>query len=494
MNKRFLLLVSACFALVAMADSKSDSANVILEPKGEARTYYMDNATYQSGFGFAMSGHRAQTLYFDGTDVYVPQPIDGVGVASYLKGTLDESAGVITFANKQPVWYYSNYGTCFYVCAADNEGFAGDTITNTFNEQPFQFSINSETNVISAPSGLVLGLYEDGDTKLAYGFTTLISFNPLSIDDSETTYEYTFVNEKTGAADTSTVKLVEGFESTVYLKGLNPKYPDTWVMGTKQSTGNIVISSNQVAKFYESTSAPIMYAASGSSDNLSFYNGFELTYDESANSYTAVDTIEMANLGYNSYGNLACYQLFSHMKLTHKDVTVAEPAAPTAIQFRQGSYTMIRVTLSDKDVDGNSLVTDNVSYRIYINGELYTFTTADYSKLSADMTDIAWAYDDYDNVSVSGLTRYIYFNNLPSDLQTIGVEEVYTVNGEEKVSQRLVYNVQTKTSEVVSGIETVEAPAPVVCPDAPRYNLAGRRVSNSYKGIVIVNGKKVLMK
>lgn len=44
---------------------------------------------------------------------------------------------------------------------------------------------------------------------------------------------------------------------------------------------------------------------------------------------------------------------------------------------------------------------------------------------------------------------------------------------------------------VVTGIEAVAVDAAV---DAPAYNLAGQRVGKSYKGVVIVNGKKVIRK
>lgn len=50
-----------------------------------------------------------------------------------------------------------------------------------------------------------------------------------------------------------------------------------------------------------------------------------------------------------------------------------------------------------------------------------------------------------------------------------------------------------QTSDAVSGIQGIEQDAEDVN-DAPKYNIAGQRVNNSFKGIVIRNGKKIIIK
>lgn len=47
---------------------------------------------------------------------------------------------------------------------------------------------------------------------------------------------------------------------------------------------------------------------------------------------------------------------------------------------------------------------------------------------------------------------------------------------------------------VVTGIDAVSTSEPAANASAPAYNLAGQRVGKSYKGVVIVNGKKVIRK
>ncbi|WP_279148013.1 hypothetical protein [Segatella bryantii] len=82
----------------------------------------------------------------------------------------------------------------------------------------------------------------------------------------------------------------------------------------------------------------------------------------------------------------------------------------------------------------------------------------------------------------------IPITNVPEDAYGITVR-VY-VYGISSNKQMLIHNV--KINGVVTGISTVKAEA--AAKDAPTYNLAGQKVSKDFKGVVIKNGKKSILK
>lgn len=77
---------------------------------------------------------------------------------------------------------------------------------------------------------------------------------------------------------------------------------------------------------------------------------------------------------------------------------------------------------------------------------------------------------------------------------TIPTEGEYEVKGiliSAKLSGKIVYELAPLSiTQVSTGINGVEAAAADV--NAPMYNIAGQRVSKDYKGLVIVNGKKLM--
>jgi hypothetical protein len=55
------------------------------------------------------------------------------------------------------------------------------------------------------------------------------------------------------------------------------------------------------------------------------------------------------------------------------------------------------------------------------------------------------------------------------------------------------YNIGSVIDAVPTGIETVKADSKFNA-DAPAYNMAGQRVNNSFKGMIIKDGQKYMNK
>lgn len=86
------------------------------------------------------------------------------------------------------------------------------------------------------------------------------------------------------------------------------------------------------------------------------------------------------------------------------------------------------------------------------------------------------------------LQQYAYQNLNKPDGDGYGVNDI----AETTIVVTKVYLTSKTTDQVVTGISRVVAPA--ASTSAPIYNLAGQRMSKTYKGVVIQNGRKYLQK
>ncbi|MBQ6085497.1 MAG: hypothetical protein IJK94_03265 [Bacteroidaceae bacterium] len=123
----------------------------------------------------------------------------------------------------------------------------------------------------------------------------------------------------------------------------------------------------------------------------------------------------------------------------------AIPANPTADKWydcgNESGYSYFNFTLPTKDVDGNPIDPEKLSYSIYIDGELFTFDAETYSDdLTEDLTEIPYSiYKNGWDLYEGGV--YFYRTNLganPLFTKRIGIQVHYTVDGA-KNSSDIVY-------------------------------------------------------
>jgi hypothetical protein len=382
----------------------------------------------------------------------------------------------------------------YYSCVLNSNGIAGDANTNAFDGGTFTMKIDKESGKISTDSKTIFGLYAGSDVTATYSLTANIAFSKVDESEKQFAYSNIYHNALTNTDDEKAAKVVIG--DYVYIKGLNPKYPDTWFYGIATAADSIYVPSGQIAKLYNTLDNTICYFASGEDQtNLTYYKGAYLAIDKETSDLAFADTIKIANIGFDCEGNLRCYQLFSNVKLAAKHITLATPKAPTTLQYNNKRNALM-VALSDVDTEYNKLYTDNLYYRFYINGEPYTFTKEAYSKykLAEDMTLLPWSYDDYDIVSASGKNRYVYFLGL-EDVKTIGVEEVYIVDGKAATSEIITYDVNTGKTTGIDSVSTDNNTSKVI----GYYSLSGKRVNAPQHGVTIVKyadgtAKKIIKK
>ena len=116
--------------------------------------------------------------------------------------------------------------------------------------------------------------------------------------------------------------------------------------------------------------------------------------------------------------------------------------------------------------------------------------------------DVTKAKDGSMMLIMSGGTKTYEMSATEGDLCTITLKAADTFAGSADVEVKKIaiadkagkqYNMDTDgkftITATTTGIKGVEAAADV---DAPAYNLAGQKVNNGFKGLVIMNGKKVM--
>jgi hypothetical protein len=209
----------------------------------------------------------------------------------------------------------------------------------------------------------------------------------------------------------------------------------------------------------------------------------KLHYNETTGVITSLEGENFTGYLFDENGNLTRNPNYSDFVFSPLVTNAATPANPTYIKFMNGTHMRARFTLNTNDVDGNPLSLDNLYYRLYIDGSLYTFKKSDYTHLTEDMSLIPATFDndgypfDYDDGDV-----YLDFENLTLPT-TVGIQEVYIVDGHESASDIRVYNVETRKESITTDIKKLPT---ATSDNAAYYDIHGRKLSTPVKGINIV--------
>ena len=159
------------------------------------------------------------------------------------------------------------------------------------------------------------------------------------------------------------------------------------------------------------------------------------------------------------------------------------PADPVAINWHdcgdESGYSYFDFQIFDRDVDGNPIDAENISYSIFVDDDqIFTFDADTYSyDLYTDMTEIPyWVWSDGYDIQ-SGRVYFYRTNEGDNPLfnQRIGIQVYYTVNGQRYASNIVYLDKDVSVNEVNAG-KTI---------DKVRYfNVAGQEMSQP-EGVTI---------
>lgn len=453
-------LKSICYSVLLSVSMPAAAVDIVTTPPaGETVEYYADFQNYDNTFGFMGDYHTVQRLVFaDDGSVYIPNLLLRNTMPAYVKGTYDREESTITVPAGQCVFYFPNEKIPVALYTLDAQGNAGASPAE-FYDTPLVFDVAGD-GVISLRQSEgfpMFGLCNANASDEVYQNAKGLVFTPVSnVAGRIKHFKYTYTIE--GDRVETTASGYRDGDDVIWLKGFDAKFPEAWIRVERR--GGMFVAPSFQTVFYFSSEDPIVFAA--------LKDGYAMTalpVTVDGDSFTvsaATDGFSAANITPDNMGSFDIFQTYTDMLLTPADFMAATPAPPSFASYsapNSSNETEFIFVSYPVDTEGNMLLKDNLSFRMYVDGMPYVFTPAGYRWIDTDMALVPYNFDNYNFFSQGGADkerRYVYFSNLPSDVKTIGVEVVYNVDGTERVSSRLTYDIATGKDHL-SGIADIDA-------------------------------------
>lgn len=452
----------------------------LLDPQGEDEGYIMTytenngfySQDYTNGKVYVRKSADGDTYYFNGLTPGGNRSYKGAP-ESWIEGTKDGSeivikAGQVLVENQSKKLYLE-------VVSADSDG----NITEFKKETRLTIGSNGE---LTAPEGDILAIFEDAEKEEDtgfYGFFYSLELKPMGDfvrwEFPEGSKPSTYVFTGTDAYGTTSSRFVKlAFSgSKFYISGLSSKSPDEVYEGTV-SGSTATIPSFQIVKdadlFYYRI-VPVTVDADQEASML-----YSIDFNLSADRHTLTLSPENAYLCETTYDLKQFVTTASGVTMKYyAGDRAAKPATPTDLQWDSNNDALI-FNIPSYDTDGEYINPAKLSYRFYVDYKPYTFTPADYERLSEDMTTIPYNFTDNFDIVNNGTQKIVYFHNL--DAKRLQVESVYTVDGVATASDRALYDFDPTAIS-----DNTAAKLPVA---TSYFSLQGARLASPLAGTIVL--------
>ncbi len=436
---------------------------------GASNTFYIyyDQVEMDETYGIAYEG-----IWTDNGEVYLKNPISMLDWDTYIKGTVTDEG--LQFDFPQPL-YRSVYDDESFDLYVDVLEYAEVESPDDPDEYLTTFIPTEETRSIiftkeadgsyMMEDEFMLGVTCEGKWQ-GYGEMglTLIPFNatPTAIPDGiEYDYSYIVADEFTGWDHTVLRPIGIGEKDGVtYITGLASGMPDAVIYGTFDKENNtLTIPSDQfLGKYYNHYI--FMMAGIGRSYYDEFWEeemySFDiiddplvLNFDPETNTYRPVipEGNDYSYVIFN-FGNLETYpceyyaidRIYSQGEITDYAPIAPEILFVSDIEFMDPEYSYsFEFNIYGDNKAGQILWDNNIYYNIFINGELYTFTSEEYPELAEEgyqeLTDIPVLLNVGDDIYSGGNYHGVALKR--KDIETIGVRALY-IDGEIRGESEIV--------------------------------------------------------
>lgn len=382
----------------------------------------------------------------DGSDVYV-QGIFKTMPEAWAKGTFkDEST--ITF-EPQLIAMTPDY-TKYYLLGSDD----GRTIV------PLNFSYKTTKKgevVVEqlAPTFYSINTAKDKLNTSYYGYSVGIHTMKATetVPEQLTTDKYSLTYEDADKASASKVIEFGILNNKAYLKGISSDAPNAWIVGDVE--GSSIKFETPQALANDGSVVFISYDAV----NTKTMPYFELTWDATAKTLASVgDYVAIVNNGLITRPYYL--EMMTHMNATVIADVAATPANP---EFENMHFTssgdFIGFTVKTVSTTGEGLLPEKLFYKMYSKDaadveNAIVFTTDKYTKLTADMTEIPYGFEDAEGGYDFG-ADFVYLN-MDEHLtwKQIGIQAIYKGGDAVNTSNIVWYTiVQPKVAVLPEGAE-----------------------------------------
>lgn len=454
----------------------------------------------------------ATKVYFDGNQVYIPNPIYGWwSDGSCLVGELQEDKVVINLPQAIELNLWPDYDN-------DPDGELGLMTGYRYLVYNLKYSTDGEKEKLTMADSQTVtfsmtetGLVQDGDTwlgcviaepgvdengeegyRLSWNYCadtnielTEITEQPLTMPEDATLDSWVF---RAGGVTHMVYATIDG--SDIYVKGVYDAMPDAVIKGSFDGQ-KAVFEANQfmgeqMSAEHWSYFVPAKYVCYPAEDewsddeyDLTALETLELTYDADAKTLTAEEG-QAAVFSAIPGDKIYYIDVYTDPSLTWQDMsTPLVPADPEIVfsenNFDEYEFWTFDYVLSTESVDGRFLDVKNIYYNLLLDGELYEVEYYNWETEDVEVyTDIPYDYEDFSNICNYGdkLEALIYADGFDK----FGIQVFYK-NLDGSVTHSNIVTLET------SSIDKVAADSTVV--DAKYYDVSGRLVSADARGLVI---------
>ena len=275
----------------------------------------------------------------------------------------------------------------------------------------------------------------------------------------------------------------------IYLGGLSERMPEAWVKGTVERDGNMAVISIPQNQYVGDFSRYHIFTKccemATDEDGNVFYDEllpsdyvYQLVWDLDKQTIAAKDS-DIVLLFNTSLKDVYFVNDLSDLKLHHQESYAGTPANPYGLEFEdfmeEEGFSMFSFYVPGIATDGNCLLTDSLSYVIYIDDEVWTLEAEDYD-LDESLDEIPWNLNGYWIIRQydSPLHRVPFF---VEGITTLGVQSVYKYDGVESRSEIVTINLDDPSG--VTGAEAGNVAG------IKYYDLTGRELMHPEAGILI---------
>ena len=383
---------------------------------------------------------RTVGLAFDGDDIY----IRGMGQTNdyaWVKGTKNTD-GAYVFQSGQTLGIYYGEDKLFFLGYDDENGFTNPVLQVNSADGVYEFETEIVENADYTDKSYYVVWLEAGATITIAEAQEEVP-TPVEVPEGLETEVWSF--SATDYFDSTPVSrsVNVGFDGEdVYVQGLFEYVRDAWVKGTLED-GVITFATGQ---YMDPVSISDLWFIgynmnSGISD-------FTMTYDEENGVMSNSSEDELIGLNqYKAKVQQTLYEFYHTVTIKKITEKIATPATPSVDHIKFSVYgDVAEFSIPTVDVDGDGLVTDKLSYKLYYDegdGEAkeVVFTTDLYEYLEEDMTVIPYGFIDGVDEEDGSVFEYDFLSNgvyLNMDYSTwtrVGIQSIYTGGGETNVSE-----------------------------------------------------------
>ena len=435
------------------------------------------------------------TIVVNGNKMYICSPITQFAdyATPWIEGTI--TGETVTF--RTPQAYYNFNGTMLYATR-----------------------LNAQTAKMEEGNMNITFSYKDGNLKQTDGGILALT------DINGGFYGYAEANIEVSKISDETVKLPDGAELKSYTLSFsgNQKQTakvafvgkdvyisdpvgieDAWMKGTLE--GNTIsiptkqyLGSGSGYPLYVQSAQKYTYPETNMMGQIENKIGYKLlddtsinfTYDAATGSFSTSQML-LINAGKNDLGPAyvayenASYEPWTQVKATPANPSISQFIDLTPFNMKGFSGSMLSYTVPTVDINGEFIAQEDIYYQLTFDGkpiELYGQTMIPYYGSVQDADQGLY-------LSVSGDVHQLQHPDVIKN--TVSIQSFYVVNGETSASDIVTYNIVDGELVQTDAIEDVLATAPGKT-STTAFNLAGQRVANGYKGIVVKGGKKFLNK